>query len=158
LRRNLVREPGYPRENLDRNRQTAHVGSFPEYSIIYIPKSQPALDPRSQPSVSTRPVSSPLAVTRDNTQKLTGDDAVRLLARVQLVVPQETVLVRRVGAVHIAASEAGDIERGGAVEVLRRVVVDVGDLKRGEKSSAVVDFQQMRASLGTSNSPSHAYP
>jgi hypothetical protein len=80
------------------------------YSIIYISKSQTGLHFRSQPSSSTRPVSGPFTATRDNTQELTGDDAVRLLARVQLIVPQETVRIRLVSAVHVA-SETGDIER-----------------------------------------------
>jgi hypothetical protein len=88
----------------------AHVRSSPEYIASYTHPSKTGLHFRSQPSSSTRPVSGPLTTTRNDTQELTGDDAVRLLARVQLIVPQETVRIRLVRAVHIA-SETGDIER-----------------------------------------------
>ena len=66
---------------------------------------------------SARPVSSPLAATLHNVDKLTSDDAVCLLTRVQLVVPHEAVWARVVGTVHVV-SVAGDIEGRGAVEVL----------------------------------------
>lgn len=74
----------------------------------------------------TRPVCRPLAVTFDHTDELTRNDAICLLAGVQLVVPQETVWARIDGAVEIGV--ACDVGSRGTVEVGGRVVVDVGQL------------------------------
>jgi hypothetical protein len=95
------------------------------HAPIYI--SSEKITTKSQTSSLTRPVSSPLATALNNADKLPGNNAVRLLARVQFVVPHKTVRARVVGAVRVVGV-AGDIERRRTVEVLRGVVVDVGEL------------------------------
>lgn len=70
--------------------------------------------------------------TLDNFNKSPGDDTLRLLARMQLVIPQEAirasardaVAARDVALVHVAC----DIEGRGAVEVLGGIVVNIGHL------------------------------
>lgn len=85
------------------------------------------------PDPSTRPIRRPTAVTVHNIHEVLRNEALYLLARVQLIVPSKAVW--RVGESRAIASrsiamvdEASHVVWSCAVEVARRVVVDVGHL------------------------------
>ena len=88
--------------------------------------------PSQQTFQSTRPVSGPLARALHNIDEFPRDNAISLLARVKLVVPKVAVwaCLRNAMASRDAVIDvAGHVERRCAVEVLRRIVVDVGQLR-----------------------------
>ena len=77
-------------------------------------------------SYSVRPVRRPLAVALNNIHELPSNDAISLLAWVQLIKPHERVRARVCSAVHIHV--ACDVERRSTIEVVGRVVVNVRQL------------------------------
>jgi len=83
-------------------------------------------------STLARPVCRPLAGTLNHVQEYPRNNALGLLARVQLVEPQEAVWAwvgHAVAARQVAVVDVtGDVRRCRPVQVLGWVVVDVGHL------------------------------
>lgn len=91
----------------------------------------------------SRPILRPPASTINHIDKSPRNHTLRLLRRVQFIIPQEAVRRRLGDAVAAGAvavvDEARDVERRGAVEVLGWVIVDVVDL-RWQRQRACSDF------------------
>jgi len=96
---------------------------------------------KTPPSLHTPPwsllptasvVGSVARVAIENIHKIPRDDPIRLLARMQFVEPQEAIR-RGIHGAHgtvqaAVVHEAGDVRRGGAIEVGAGLHVDVKDL------------------------------
>lgn len=81
-----------------------------------------------------RVVSSPLAVSIHHIDKGSSKVAVGLFARVQRVIPEVRVRVRSSNTVCTVCGAVIDIasdSRVGAIQVLRGIVVHIGDLEAG---------------------------